>query len=65
MCSTNKSYNEIVATCKLVDYREELAGKFTLFVEYWQDALYSYRCLFSPTPSNLPLTLFRTPLNET
>ncbi len=65
MSSTVKSYNEIVATCKLVDYREELAGKFTLFVEYWQDALYSYRCLFSTTPSLLPLTLFRTPLNET
>lgn len=65
MYSISKSYREIVSSCKLVDYREELAGKFSLFVEYWQDEAYNYRCLFGHNTTELPLTLFRTPLNET
>lgn len=44
----HKSYNEIVATCKLLDYIEELAGKFSVFCEYWEDDMYIYSAIFSP-----------------
>ena len=33
----NKSYWEIVKTCKLLDYREEFAAKGSVWKEYWQD----------------------------
>lgn len=59
MSSTNKSYNEIVASCRLVDYREEFAAKGSVWVEYWADEAKQYKAVFSNfRDSLLPLTIY-------
>lgn len=61
---SNKSYNEIVSTCKLIDYKLELAANARLWVEYWQDEKKEYRALFSETGNSaFPLTYFTKDLN--
>lgn len=55
----NKSYLEIVKTCKLVDYREEFAAKGSVWKEYWQDTDRKYTALFTNhQQSNLPHTIY-------
>lgn len=61
----NKSYWEIVKTCKLRDYREELAGKHSVWMEYWQDSNKEYAALFTNNQTGfLPFTIFTKLLNE-
>ena len=61
----HKSYNEIITTCKHVDYKEEFTSNGSLFVEYWHDTINKYRCLFSTTSdSSLPITYFTEPIND-
>lgn len=57
----NKSYYEIVKTCKLVDYREEFAAKGSVWKEYWQDTDRKYTAMFSSQQTHfLPLTIYTT-----
>lgn len=57
----NKSYYEIVKTCKLLDYREEFAAKGSVWKEYWQDIGKQYVALFSNHQTHLlPLTIYTT-----
>jgi len=59
MSSTdNKSYNTIVKTCKLVDYRCELAADQEIWSEYWQDSHKNYRAIFTKNSGWLPHTIF-------
>lgn len=61
----NKSYREIVATCKLLDYREEFAAKGSVWKEYWQDTDRKYTALFSNQQTHsLPLTIYTDYNNE-
>ena len=55
----NKSYWEIVKTCKLLAYREEFAAKGSVWKEYWQDVDRKYTALFSNQDNTyLPLTIY-------
>jgi hypothetical protein len=55
----NKSYLEIVKTCKLVDYREEFAAKGSVWKEYWQDTDKKYTALFTNhQQGTLPHTIY-------
>lgn len=55
----NKSYWEIVKTCKLLDYREEFAAKGSVWKEYWQDTGKKYVAMFSNQDNTqLPLTIY-------
>lgn len=55
----NKSYWEIVKTCKLLAYREEFAAKGSVWKEYWQDTDRKYTALFSnQDTTQLPLTIY-------
>lgn len=57
----NKSYNEIVDTCLLTNYKQEFTGKTSVWVETWEDANNTYRALFTPTSLEvLPITYFTT-----
>lgn len=61
----NKSYYEIRETSKLIDYVYKLAAKYALWIEIYQDDLYEYRALFSPTiTSHLPTTITQVLINE-
>lgn len=61
----NKSYYEIRATSKLVDYVYKFAAKYALWIEIYQDDLYEYRALFSPNSASLlPTTITQVLLNE-
>ncbi len=56
----NKSYNEIVKTCKLAAYRQELAGKHCVWKEYWQDTDCEYIALFTDYQTNFfPHTIYK------
>ena len=60
-----KGYNEIVKTCMLVDYREELAGKHSVWMEYWVDEGHTYRALFTPSQTSFfPHTIYTDHLDE-
>lgn len=55
----NKSYWEIVKTCKLLAYREEFAAKGSVWKEYWQDTDKKYTAMFSNQDNTyLPLTIY-------
>ena len=55
----NKSYWEIVKTCKLLAYREEFAAKGSVWKEYWQDVDRKYTAMFSNQDNTyLPLTIY-------
>jgi len=55
----NKSYWEIVKTCKLLAYREEFAAKGSVWKEYWQDVDRKYTAIFSNQDNTqLPLTIY-------
>jgi hypothetical protein len=55
----NKGYREIVATCELFDYREELAGKHSVWKEYWLDTDKTYIAMFTNYQTGeLPHTIF-------
>lgn len=55
----NKSYWEIVKTCKLLAYREEFAAKGRVWKEYWQDVDRKYTVTFSNQDNTyLPLTIY-------
>lgn len=57
----NKSYNDIVKSCKLVQYREELAGKHSVWKEYWQDTDCKYVAMFTNYQTHfLPHTIYKT-----
>ena len=65
MSSTNKSYNEIVSTCLLADYKQELAGKFAIWAEYWVDESLRYKAIFTETQTSpLPHTIFADNLDD-
>lgn len=60
MSSTHKSYNEIVATCKLVDYKEEFAAKGSIWAEYWLDESATYKAVFTNHQTGwLPHTIYK------
>lgn len=64
MSSTNKSYNEIVKSCLLVDYKEEFAAKGSVWVEYWVDEAKQYKAVFSNfRDSFLPITIYTNELS--
>lgn len=55
----NKSYYEIVATCKLHDYREEFAANGSVWKEYWLDTDKTYTALFTNYQTSLlPHTIY-------
>ena len=55
----NKSYLEIVKTCKLIGYREEFVAKGSVWKEYWQDTGKKYTALFTNHQvGHLPLTIY-------
>ena len=57
----NKSYLEIRATSKLVDYDMKFAGKHPIWVETYKDEDITYRAIFSPeSASPLPTTITKT-----
>lgn len=59
----NKSYNELRATCMLVDYNYKLAAKCGLWVEHYVGETHEYFALFSETStSQLPLTITQNEL---
>lgn len=49
-----KSYNEIVATCKLLKYLEEEFRE-----EHWEDAEYIYYCYWLPNNETLLPTTYK------
>ena len=57
----NKSYYEIRATSKLIDYDMKFAGKSPIWIETYQDESMTYRAIFSPdSTSHLPSTITQT-----
>jgi hypothetical protein len=53
-----KGYNEIRATCMLVDYSYKLAGNAGLWVEHYVDEQREYFALFGDkSHSHFPLTI--------
>lgn len=57
----SKGYNEIVKSCKLVDYKLEFAANGAIWVEYWKDDTHAYRALFPEyRTSYFPVTYFTT-----
>ena len=59
------SYNEIVKTCKLFDYREERAANSTVWAEYWDGGDVMYKAVFSPNnPSPFPHSYYKLNLND-
>lgn len=61
----SKSYNEIVKSCKLIDYKLEFAANGAIWVEYWQDDTHSYRALFPDYRNSFfPVTYFTNKLND-
>ena len=55
----NKSYHEIVATCKLRDYREEFAANGSVWKEYWLDKDKTYIAMFTNfQTAELPHTIY-------
>lgn len=51
-----KSYNEIVSSCKLLNYTEDYFRE-----EIWEDSEYVYYCVWMPqNETNLPSTYCRT-----
>ena len=55
----NKSYNEIVKTCLLVDYKEEFAAHGSIWAEYWVDENKTYRAIFTNQQTGfLPHTIY-------
>ena len=64
MSSTNKSYNEIVLSCQLVDYKQEYLGKGIVWSEYWVDETHTYKAIFTEAgyPSMLPFTIYKKEL---
>lgn len=59
------SYNEIVKSCKLFDYKLEYAAGGSVWVEYWDGGDVMYKALFHPdSTSFLPTTYFKIDLNE-
>lgn len=60
-----KGYTEIVKSCLLVDYREELAGKHSIWAEYWVDETKQYRAIFTNQQvSFFPHTIYTDHLDE-
>lgn len=57
----NKSYYEIRASSKLIDYDMKFAGKHPIWVETYKDNDTTYRAIFSPeSTSHLPSTITQT-----
>jgi hypothetical protein len=57
----NKSYYEIRATSKLIDYDMKFAGKHPIWIETYKDESKTYRAIFSPDSlSHLPSTITQT-----
>ena len=55
----NKSYWEIVKTCKLLAYREEFAANGSVWKEYWQDIDRRYVAMFTNHQTEtLPHTIY-------
>lgn len=59
------SYNEIVKSCKILDYRLEYAAGGSVWAEYWDGDDVMYKALFPPdNTSFLPTTYFKIDLND-
>ena len=59
------SYNEIVKSCKLFDYKLEYAAGGSVWAEYWDGGDVMYKALFDP--DNIfpfPITYFKIDLND-
>ena len=59
------SYNEIVKSCKILDYRLEYAAGGSVWAEYWDGDDVMYKALFPPDNTSLiPTTYFKIDLND-
>lgn len=59
------SYNEIVKSCKLFDYKLEYAAGGSVWAEYWDGGDVMYKALFHPDSTSMfPTTYFKIDLND-
>lgn len=59
------SYNEIVKSCKLFDYKLEYAAGGSVWAEYWDGGDVMYKALFHPDNiSPFPTTYFKLNLDD-
>ena len=55
----NMTYEQIMKTCKLAEYKHEIIGKlgYTHWCEVWKSNTHLYKAIFSETCTDKPKTI--------